>query len=141
MRYLHTLFASFFLLLAFPAAALADSGAVDGEELTDLGSWAVISGALLPFAIGLIVQQKWEHSEKALVAVGVCVVDAIVVTYFEHGIHIDEHLMVTAGLVFATAQTTYKGLWKPVLGVGGSNGVSPFSEKGLDSKKANDTRG
>lgn len=124
---LYLLLITVIMALVMAPIAFADSGPVSGEELTDLASWATISGALLPFLIGMVLQQSWSRATMATVSAIICAIDAAVITYFEHGLHFDEHIIVTLGLVFVTAQTTYKRLWQPALNVGVGAGLSPFN--------------
>lgn len=116
-----------FVFLATASVALAGDGSINGEEVTDLAAWSTISGALLPFLIGMILQQSWSRSTQATVSAAICVIDAVVITYFDHGLSLDEHLVTSVALVFVTAQTTYRNLWKPAIGLGAGEGLSPFN--------------
>lgn len=103
---------------------------------TDLAAWASISAAVLPFVAGIVIQQHWDTRIKAIMVAVLATTDAVVVQGLTHGWHLDEHTVVTIAAVFAVARTTYSGLWKPALGIGGGPGLSPFSERGVDPARA-----
>jgi len=98
-------------------------------ELTNLGAWAILSGALLPWLIGVIVQQSWSSGTKSIVAFAIAFADAVAVYGFDHGFHFfdDSHFIITLASVYLTAQVTFRSLWQPTLNVGGANGVSPIT--------------
>jgi hypothetical protein len=109
---------------------------MDAGELTNLGAWAILSGALLPWLIGILVQQSWSRGAKSAVAFAVALADALVVYGFDHGFHFDDaHFVITAASVYLTAQVTYQNLWKPTLGVGGADGISPISEPVVEERE------
>lgn len=95
--------------LVWVTAAFAQTEPVEGAE--DLAAWASISGILLPIVIAVVLRYGWSAQSKMIVAVGIAVVDGVVVTGLTHGWHVDGHLLVTVSGVLAISQVTYRNVW------------------------------
>ena len=77
---------------------------------------AAVIGFFLPLIISVIQQTEWKPGAQAVVAFLVCVVAAIVGSYFTGEIKLSDpswDWITWFGAIWATAMVSYKALWKP----------------------------
>lgn len=69
-------------------------------------------GIFLPHLIAIVSQSHWSSGTKSIFAFATCLIAAAVTSYFAGTLNFHD-LAGSFSLVFALAQTSYKGLWKP----------------------------
>ena len=82
-------------------------------EMTDLEMWSMLSGAVAPFLIALIVQSKWSDRTNALVGGLVILLTALGTAYFAGNLG-NRDAVSALLVVFVTAATTHSHLWSPL---------------------------
>lgn len=73
---------------------------------------SALVGGLLPHAISVVNQSHWSSGVKSVIAFAACIVAAFVVAYAENKFDF-KNIATSLAFVFALAQTSYQGLWKP----------------------------
>jgi len=100
------------------------------EVTTDPSNLIWISGIVgffLPHLIALVNQSHWKTGLKSIIAFGICLVGAVVVTYATGDLDF-HNWAASAGVIFAAAQVSYKGLWRPT-------GAAPALEESTTLQK------
>jgi hypothetical protein len=82
---------------------------------TDPSNFIWISGVVglgLPHVIALVNQEHWRPGLKSIVAFASCIGAALIVTWAKGDFDF-HNIAASAGVIYALAQVSYKGLWKP----------------------------
>lgn len=70
-----------------------------------------ILGLLMPIVIDYVNKRDWSSQTRYIVASAICVATGALVEYFNGRLALNSVLQ-SAGIVFATAQSTYNLYWK-----------------------------
>lgn len=90
---------------------------------TDLLMWSALVAQGMPAVIALVNRQWWSHEAKGLVALGLCLVAALGVAYFQGNLSAESYAT-SALIVFTLASVMYRTFWKP-------SGIAPILEKAI----------
>ena len=82
------------------------------EDLALAGS----IGAFLPLVISLVIQTEWSTQFKSVSSFIICLVFAMFTSFLSNEVALSDpnwNWITWFGAMYLTAETTYKGLWKP----------------------------
>lgn len=101
-------------IAAMVARAQAPAGSPAGSVLlpAQIDQWTTVVGVLLPLAIAVINRERWASGEKALAAIGICVLAAAGDVFFKGQFSL-KNWSQTALYIFFLVVTSYAGFWRP----------------------------
>lgn len=77
-----------------------------------IDQWTTVVGVLLPLGIAAINRERWAPGQKALAAIGICILAAAGDVFFKGQFSLTNWSQ-TALYIFFLVVTSYAGLWRP----------------------------